>query len=215
MATKQLAVLASGRGSNFQAIQEKIMSGYIPARIALLISNNPEAGAIDIAKKNHIPWHVFIAKDFPDRQSFNDEILKVLTAAKIDFVVLAGYLKLIGDQIVNQYENRIINIHPALLPSFGGKGMYGHHVHQAVYDRGVRVSGVTVHLVNKEYDAGPIVLQRCVSIATATSPDEIAQLVLKVEHELYSQAVKLMVEDKLIINGKRVTIKGEAECAGN
>jgi len=211
MLKKRLAVLASGRGSNFQAIIEKITSGYIPASIALLITNNPDAGAIDIAKVHNIPWQVIVPKDFPDSKSFNDQILKMLIAAKVDYLILAGYLKLIGDQIIDKYENRIINIHPALLPSFGGKGMYGHHVHQAIYNRGVKVSGVTVHLVNKEYDAGPIVLQRCVPIATAKSPDEIAQRVLKIEHELYSQAIKFMVEDRLIINGSRVTIKGETD----
>jgi formyltetrahydrofolate-dependent phosphoribosylglycinamide formyltransferase len=211
MSQKQLAVLASGRGSNFQAIIEKIATGYMPANMAVLITNNPNAGAIEIAKEHNIPWHVIIPKDFPDSKSFNDEILKRLISAKADYLILAGYLKLIGDQIIDKYENRIINIHPALLPSFGGKGMYGHHVHQAIYDSGVKVSGVTVHLVNKEYDAGPIVLQRCVTIDKAKSPEEIAQRVLKVEHELYSQAIKFMVEDRLIIDGNRVTIKGETD----
>ena len=118
------------------------------------MTNNSKAGVIEIAKKNNIPVKVITPRDYPDSRSFNDAILKELLAAEIQYIILAGYLKLIGTQIVERYENRIINIHPALLPSFGGKGMYGHHVHQAIYDYGVKVSGVSVHLVNKEYDAG-------------------------------------------------------------
>jgi len=209
MALKRLAVLASGRGSNFLAILEQTRTGYIPAIISLLITNNPDAGAIQNAQKNDIPWRIINPKDFTDRQSFNDKILDELIWAKIDYIILAGYLKLVGKQIVDRYSNKIINIHPALLPSFGGKGMYGHHVHQAVYDRGVKVSGVTVHLVNSEYDDGPIVLQRCVSIEKAKTPEEIAGTVLKVEHEIFSQAIKLMVEEKLHIAGSRVEIIGD------
>jgi phosphoribosylglycinamide formyltransferase-1 len=174
-----------------------------------LITNNPEAGAIDIARNNKIPWRAIVPKDFPDSQAFNKKILSELIDARIDFIVLAGYLKLIGKQIVDRYSNRIINIHPALLPSFGGKGMYGSHVHQAVYERGVKVSGVTVHLVNNEYDAGPIVLQRCVAIDSAQSPEEIANRVLEIEHEIFPQAIKLMVEENLKVNGSRVQILGE------
>lgn len=209
MELKRLAVFASGRGSNFQAILEKIQTGYISAIISIMITNNPEAGAIKIAQKNGIPWRIYNPKDFVDRQAFNDKILAELIRANIDFIILAGYLKLVGKQIVDRYSNKIINIHPALLPSFGGKGMYGHHVHQAVYNRGVKVSGVTVHLVNNEYDDGPIVLQRCVSIEKAKSPEEIASSVLEVEHELFPQAIKLMVEERLCVAGSRVEIKGD------
>ena len=209
MTLKRLAVLASGRGSNFLAILEQTRTGYIPAIISLLITNNPDAGAIQNAQKNDIPWRIINPKDFSDRKAFNDKILDELIWAKIDYIILAGYLKLVGKQIVDRYSNKIINIHPALLPSFGGKGMYGHHVHQAVYDRGVKVSGVTVHLVNSEYDDGPIVLQRCVSIERAKTPEEIASIVLKVEHEIFSQAIKLMVEEKLHIAGSRVEIIGD------
>jgi folate-dependent phosphoribosylglycinamide formyltransferase PurN len=115
---------------------------------------------------------------------------------------------------VDRYSNKIINIHPALLPSFGGKGMYGHHVHDAVYNRGVKLSGATVHLVNNKYDAGPIVMQRAISIDDAMSGDDIAKRVLKIEHEIFPQAVKLLVEDRLEVNGLRVTIKGE-QVVGN
>ena len=206
---KRIAVFASGRGSNFQAILEQIKKGFIPASIELCITNNPEAGIIEIAEANGIPVKIYPPKDYSDSQAFNQAILTALIEAEIDYIILAGYLKLIGRQIVDRYNNKIINIHPALLPSFGGKGMYGHHVHEAVFNRGVKLSGATVHLVNNEYDAGPIVLQKSVSIEDAISDEEIAKRVLKIEHEIFPQAVKLLIEDRLEVNGVRVTIKGE------
>lgn len=206
---KRLAVFASGRGSNFQAILKEIKQGNIPATVGLCITNNPKAGVIDIAADNGIPVKIFSTKEFPDSISYNDAILLALIESKIDFIILAGYLKLIGNQIVDRYSNKIVNIHPALLPAFGGKGMYGHHVHDAVYKRGVKISGATVHLVNNEFDAGPIVLQKIVSIEDAGSPEEIARRVLEVEHEIFPKAVKLLVEEKIEVNGLRVNIKGE------
>jgi len=206
MVPKNLAVFASGRGSNFQAISEKISSGLIPAKVKLCITNNPAAGVIELARQLKIAVKIINPKDFPDTDSFNDAILKELQDWNIDFIILAGYLKLIGRQIVERYANRIINIHPALLPAFGGKGMYGHHVHQAVFDSGAKISGVTVHLVNTEYDAGPIVLQRCVDISELKSPEEIAARVLKIEHEIFPEAVKYLVEGRLVLKGKRVDV---------
>lgn len=206
---KRLAVFASGRGSNFKAILDHIRSGFIPATIKLCITNNPNAGVIKIAEANGVPVQIFPPKDYRDEQAFNEAIFFALVKAEIDFIVLAGYLKLIGRQIVEKYSNKIINIHPALLPSFGGKGMYGHHVHEAVYNRGSKISGATVHLVNNEYDAGPIVLQKSIAIDDVKSSDEIAERVLEIEHEIFPLAVKLLVEDRLNVNGLRVTIVGE------
>jgi formyltetrahydrofolate-dependent phosphoribosylglycinamide formyltransferase len=208
MSKKRLAVLASGRGSNFERILEKVKDGFIPAEIVLLITNNPRAGALAIAAKNNIDAKVIIPGEFTDSISFNNTILKGLLSAKVDYIILAGYLKLIGSKIVDRYENKILNIHPALLPSFGGKGMYGHHVHQAVFDSGVKVSGATVHLVNNEYDLGPIVMQRSVSVEDLKTPEEIAARVLELEHQIFPEAVKLLVENKLIVTRKRVSIKG-------
>ncbi len=209
MKEKRIAILASGRGSNFQAILEKINEGYISAVVGIVITNIPTAGVLEIAASRGIPVKIITPKSFPDSQSYNDEILKTLTDNRIDYIILAGYLKMIGRQIVDRYSNKIINIHPALLPAFGGKGMYGHHVHDAVYERGVKVSGPTVHLVNNEYDAGPIVLQKAISIEDAQNAEEIAQRVLKIEHEIFPQAVKLLVEDQLKVEKLRVIIKGE------
>jgi phosphoribosylglycinamide formyltransferase-1 len=208
MSKKRVAVLASGRGSNFKKILEKVKENYIPADIVLLITNNAKAGALAIAASSSIPAKVIIPGEFDDSNAFNDAILQALIDAKVDYIILAGYLKLIGPQIVDRYKNKILNIHPALLPSFGGKGMYGHHVHQAVYDCGAKVSGVTVHLVNNEYDLGPIVMQRAVPIDDVKSPDEIASRVLKIEHKIYPEAVKLLVENRLVVNQRRVQIKG-------
>jgi phosphoribosylglycinamide formyltransferase-1 len=215
MEKKRLAVFASGRGSNFRAILDHIQDGTIPAEVVLCITNNPAAGVIDIAKSNHIPVCIIIPKNYPDSTAFNDAILKELRSARVDCIILAGYLKLIGRQIIAAYPDRIINIHPALLPAFGGKGMYGHHVHQAVFESGARVSGVTVHLVNSEYDAGPIVLQQSVAIDDLNSADEIAARVLEIEHKIYAQAVKLLVEDRLSVQGRRIQIKGEVQRGQN
>ncbi len=207
MGNKRLAVFASGRGSNFNAILKKIKDHYIPATFELCITNSPGAGVIEIASSNDIPVKIFQPREFPDTSAFNDAILRELLSAKIDYIILAGYLKMIGSQIVDQYSNKIINIHPALLPSFGGKGMYGHYVHEAVFERGVKYSGVTIHLVNNEYDAGPIVLQEPVRIDDASTAKEIAERVLEIEHRLFPEAVKFLVEDRLEIKGSRVRIK--------
>jgi len=210
MEKKRLAVFASGRGSNFEAILKKIREQYIPATVELCITNNPDAGVIGLASKHGIPIKILVPKTFSDSYAYDEAILKELIAARIDYIILAGYLKMIGPQIVERYSNKIINIHPALLPAFGGKGMYGHHVHQAVFDRGVKYSGVTIHLVNKEYDAGPIVLQEVVPVDGINSAQEIAEKVLMVEHRVFPRAVKWLVEDRLQVNGSRVRIKGDS-----
>jgi phosphoribosylglycinamide formyltransferase-1 len=212
---KRIAVFASGRGSNFQAILEQINKGNIPATIGLCLTNNPNAGVIESARKSGIPVKIFSPKEYPDSYSFNEAILTALVESKIDYIVLAGYLKLIGQQIVDRYSNKIINIHPALLPSFGGKGMYGHYVHEAVFNRGVKVSGATVHLVNNHYDEGPIVIQKAVSVEDAISAEDIANRVLKIEHEIFPMAVKMLVEERLEVNRSRVNIKGENVVGSN
>jgi phosphoribosylglycinamide formyltransferase-1 len=209
MERKRLAVFASGRGSNFQVILKNTLNGYIPAEIVLLVTNKAEAGAIKIARQHNIHVEVFQPKNYPDSDAFNDVILNALKDAHVDYIVLAGYLKMIGSEIVRLYSNKITNIHPALLPSFGGKGMYGHHVHDAVFNHGVKVSGATVHLVNNEYDDGPIVVQKSIDISNLKSPEEIASTVLKIEHEIYPRAVKYLVEDRVRVHGRRVEIIGE------
>lgn len=202
-----LVVFASGRGSNFKVIHRKTMDGFIPAKIVGLISDRENAPALEFARQNDIPFAVHHPRDFSSEQEFGDTLLETLERFGPDFIVLAGYLKKIPDNVIRRYPLRILNIHPALLPSFGGKGMYGHYVHRAVFEAGVKVSGVTVHFVTTEYDAGPIVMQQCVDIADCHSPDEIAQKVLRYEHAVYPRAIKSVLENEFEVVGKRVIFK--------
>lgn len=203
----KLAVFASGRGSNFQTIYQKITEGYIPAQVGLLISDNEKAGAITFAVEHNIPVSVVKPKDFRTSETFGLELLRLLELYETDLIVLAGYLKKIPANVIDRYQNRIVNIHPALLPAFGGKGMYGIRVHEAVFNAGVKISGVTVHLVNNEYDAGPIVLQRVVNIEKCNSPEEIAAEVLKEEHKAFSEAIKKLLENEVMVEGQRVIMR--------
>lgn len=200
----QIGVFASGRGSNFQNIFYKTRDGYISAQIGTLITDNLHAGAIDFAKENNLPVYIVKPKDYPSVQAFGDALLQILEKHHIDLVALAGFLKKVPENVVAKYVNRMINIHPALLPAFGGKGMYGKHVHEAVYRSGVKFSGVTVHLVTNEFDAGPIVLQKVVNIEDCHSPDEIAQKVLMQEHIAYPEALKQIIENEMKVTGNRV-----------
>lgn len=202
----KIAVFVSGRGSNFQAIFKKIQEGYLSCHVAALISDNQKAGAIEFAEQNHIDTFVVKPKEFQTPEAFGKRLIAILKEHQIDYILLAGYLKKIPDNVIDHFENRILNIHPALLPCFGGKGMYGNHVHQAVYDSGAQVSGVTVHFVNKVYDEGPILLQKVVDIRECQSPKAIAEKVLAVEHQVYSQAVKILLERDIKIQGKRVIL---------
>jgi phosphoribosylglycinamide formyltransferase-1 len=202
-----IAVFASGKGSNFQAILDAIKAGKIPnARIALVISNNSSAGALEIARNNGIPALHVSRQQFGSDETFNKALLQKLTDAKVNFVVLAGYMKMLDSSIIGQFKNRIVNIHPALLPKFGGKGMYGIHVHEAVIANKERMSGATVHLVDEEYDRGPIVLQRTVEVAPNDTPESLAAKVLEIEHQLYPEAVRLFAEGRVKVNGHNVTI---------
>ncbi len=199
-----IAVFASGTGTNFRAIFRNIQAGEIPARICCFLTNRPQAGSLAFAQENHIPSYVISPAEFHSEQAFGEALLQVLEKHETEWIVLAGYLKKIPDNVVEAFSNRILNIHPALLPAFGGKGMYGMHVHRAVYEAGVTVSGATIHLVNQEYDAGPIVLQRAVDIGDCRSPEEIAARVLKVEHQLYSQALRKVLTTPFRVEGRRV-----------
>lgn len=201
-----LGIFASGRGSNFQAIVQAIQDGKLSAQVKLLISNNPEAGAIAFANTKNIPVEVISSQNFPSREAFVEKLLQTLEFYEVNFIALAGYLKRIPPEIVRKYPNRILNIHPALLPSFGGKGMYGLKVHEAVLAYGCKVTGVTIHLVNEEYDAGPIVLQQCVPIQENDTPETLAERVLQVEHALYPLALQLFAENRIRVEGRKVTI---------
>jgi formyltetrahydrofolate-dependent phosphoribosylglycinamide formyltransferase len=193
----RLGVFASGKGSNFQAIYHAIQDGNLYAEIVLLLTNNPEAGALDFAKAHQIPAAVVNSQDFAGRDAFVEAMLTALKNRAVGWIALAGYMKKVPPEIIQAYPDRIFNIHPALLPSFGGKGMYGHFVHEAVLKQGCKVSGVTVHLVDEVYDRGPIVAQRCVPVREGDSPESLAARVLRTEHQLYWQALQLAAEGRL------------------
>ncbi|NOY76773.1 MAG: phosphoribosylglycinamide formyltransferase [Calditrichaeota bacterium] len=203
----QLGVLASGRGSNFEAILDHIKTGALSADVRALVSNRKSAGALDIAKHHNIPRLALSRKDFSSDEAFDQRVLDFFRENEVNFVVLAGYLRLLTPVLIHPYRNRILNIHPALLPSFGGKGMFGHHVHEAVLEYGCKVSGVTVHLVDEVYDSGPIVLQRCVPVENNDTPDTLAARILKQEHRIFSEALQLFAEEKIVIKGRRVYVQ--------
>lgn len=198
----RLAVFASGGGTNFQAMLDAIEAGDLPAQAVLLISDNASAGALDRAERHDVPT----ALVDPSSANHADELLALLEEHDATFVALAGYLKKIPPKVVRTFRHRMLNIHPALLPAFGGKGYYGMRVHEAVIDYGVRWTGVTVHLVNEEYDKGPIVLQTPVPVQPDDTPETLAERVLPVEHQLYPQALRLFAEDRVEIEGRRVRI---------
>lgn len=198
-----IAVFASGRGSNFEAIHSKIISGEINAKIGCLISNNASAGAIDFATLNNISTYSIDVKS----TSSTLMLLEILEKHEIQLIVLAGYMKLIPVEIVERYENKIINIHPALLPSFGGKGCFGMNVHRKVWKSGVKFTGATVHFINNKYDEGNIIAQEIVPVLHTDSPEDIAKRVLKIEHQLLPKIVRQICEDQLIWKNNKPWIK--------
>lgn len=201
-----IGVFASGRGSNFQAILNAIQQDLLPARVTLVVSNKGDAGALEIARMHSLPAVHLSHKQFPDEASFASAMLDALTRHNVQIIALAGYLKKIPSIVVRQYRNRILNIHPALLPSFGGAGMYGHYVHEAVIASGAKLSGATVHLVDEEYDRGPIVLQKAVAVEEHDTPETLAAKVLKIEHEIYPLALKAFAECRVTIIERSVWI---------
>jgi phosphoribosylglycinamide formyltransferase-1 len=203
------AVFASGHGSNLMAILKAIEEGKLKARVIVVISNNSSAGALEVARSKGIDALHISRRQFSSDREYADKILSELRKRNVELVVLAGYMKKIPAEVVSEYRNRILNIHPALLPSFGGQGMYGINVHKAVIESGVKITGVTVHIVDEEYDHGPIVLQRAVEVKDDDTPETLAERVLKVEHEVYPEAIRLFVEGKVNVFGRKVIIKNE------
>jgi formyltetrahydrofolate-dependent phosphoribosylglycinamide formyltransferase len=201
-----IAVFASGRGSNFQAILNAIDAGLLPAHIVVLISNKSDAGAMEIARAHNISTKHLSQKMFSSEEALANAMLEVLEKNHAEFIALSGYLKKIPAQVIRQYRNRIVNIHPALLPSFGGEGMYGHRVHEAVIASGKKTSGATVHIVDEEYDHGPIVLQKTVTIVPDETPDSLAVKVLKIEHEIFPLALKAFAEGRVRVEGRKAWI---------
>mgnify|MGYP006278188621 CR=1 FL=1 len=206
---KNIAVFASGRGSNFQTILKEIQAGNIPGRIACVISDRPLPPVFMIAEQNNIPTYYINRKQFKKEEEFVDFLLNILQKHNTDLIVLAGYLKLIPSKIVRNYQKAIINIHPALLPKFGGKGYYGMNVHKAVLEAGEKKSGATVHFVDEIYDNGMIIKQEEVEVREDDTPHDLAERVLEVEHRIFPQVVKAYCEDRIKINKDGVVIEDE------
>ncbi len=196
----RIGVLASGRGSNFQAIIDRVESGDLPVEIAVLVCNNPDAGAIERARRHGIPWKYIDHRGKP-REEFEKEIIEVLDSHGVELVVLAGFMRILTPLFVNHYPNRIINIHPALLPSFPGT-----HAQKDALEYGVKVSGCTVHFVNTDVDGGPIIIQRCVPVLEDDTVETLAARILKEEHRALPEAIKLFAEGRLRVEGRRVKI---------
>ncbi|UCD55045.1 MAG: phosphoribosylglycinamide formyltransferase [Candidatus Omnitrophota bacterium] len=194
-----IAVFVSGNGTNLQAIIDAISRGEIKAKIALVVSDNKDAYALARAKKANIETFILSAKGFKNREDYDKEIIKELEKRSIRLVVLAGFMRLLSPYFVRRYKNKIMNIHPALLPSFKGT-----HGIKDAFEYGAAMSGVTVHFVDEELDHGPIILQEAVSINESDTLETLEEKIHKVEHRLYPKAVRLFVEGKLKIKGRKV-----------
>ncbi|MGI6174797.1 MAG: phosphoribosylglycinamide formyltransferase [Christensenellales bacterium] len=207
---KKLVVMASGGGTNMQAVMDACESGFIPARVAGLIVSRPDAYALNRAKNHGVDAMCIRRADHQDAGLFDEAVCEALGAFEPDLIVLAGYLSILGPKVISRYRNRIINIHPSLMPAFCGPGFYGERVHQSVLDYGAKVSGATVHFVDEGTDTGPVILQKPVCVHPEDDVYSLAQRVLKVEHELLPLAVKYFVEGRIEVQGRKVTIR---DCA--
>ena len=188
---KKIAVFASGNGSNFQSIADAASTGSLDAEIALVVCDRPGACVIERAKKEGIELFLFSAKDYETKAAFESEIVKRLQERDVEWIALAGYMRLIGDTLLQAYPERIINIHPSLLPSFPGKDAIGQ-----AFDAGVKVTGVTIHYVDEGMDTGPIIAQRAVVIKESDSKEELQKRIQETEHELYPQVLNSILFEK-------------------
>jgi len=194
-----IAVLCSGSGTNLQAIIDSIRSGYIPAKIALVLSDKEDAFALERAKKAGIETIALNSKNYKTREDFDKEVVKNLKKRGVKLVVLAGFMRLLSPYFIKKYKNRIMNIHPALLPAFKGT----HGIKDAL-DYGAKVTGATVHFVDERLDSGPIILQRCVDIKEDDTESILLERVHKEEYKIYPEAIKLFAEGRLKIQGRKV-----------
>jgi phosphoribosylglycinamide formyltransferase-1 len=211
-----ISVLVSGGGTNLQAIIDRIRNGHLAGvHISLVIASNPEAFAIQRAETEGIPVRVISRKNFSNPDEYDSVMLSSLVEAKTDLVVLAGFLSLLGPEVIRYFMNRIINIHPALIPSFCGPGMYGIRPHQAALARGVKVSGATVHFVNEHYDEGPIILQKAIDVLPDDTPETLQKrIMVECEQELLPQAIRLIADQRIQIDNNIVTLLADSMPVG-
>ena len=205
----KIAVLVSGGGTNLQAIIDKIAEGVITnTEIAVVISNNKNAYALERAKQAGIEAVCVSPKDYENREQFNQEFLKTLDSYQVDLVVLAGFLVVIPPAMIQKYENRIINIHPSLIPSFCGTGYYGLKVHEGALARGVKVTGSTVHFVDERTDTGPIILQKAVEVQNGDTPEILQRRVMEqAEWEILPRAIHLIANGKVTVKDKKAVVE--------
>lgn len=204
MRIDRLVVMVSGGGTNLQAILDACADGRIPAQVVGVVSSKPGVLALERAQRAGVPAAVISQKDFADQAAHDAAVIRTIEGFGAQAVVLAGYMLILGPALVHRYP--IVNIHPALIPSFCGKGYYGRRVHEAVLEYGVKVSGATVHFVDEGTDTGPIIMQKCVPVLDDDTPETLAARVLKVEHEILPESVALLCEGRLRVEGRRVRI---------
>ena len=201
MAKEILGVLCSGRGTNLQSILAAVDSGQIPAPVGVVLTDKPDAKALERAEKADIPHFCVDRKAYADKQAFEEALVEKLRAHGVTLVILAGFMRILSPYFVQEFPGRILNIHPSLLPSFGGA-----HAHRDVLAYGVKVSGCTIHFVDEGMDSGPIILQTAVPVLDGDDEDTLAARVLEQEHKLYPRAIELFLNGKLKIEGRKVRI---------
>ena len=203
---KNIAVFASGTGSNFININNKIINNKINAKICLLVSNNSNSGAVKFCIRNNINFFIYNDKNFPNDTN-NKKIIDKMLNYNIDLILLAGYMKKISKNFIDLFNNRIMNIHPSLLPLYGGKGFYGMKVHKKVFENKEKETGATIHFVDYHYDTGPILIQKKIKIEKNDTPIKISKKVLKIEHEIYPKAVNLFCNNQILWKNNKPIIK--------
>lgn len=206
-----IAVLVSGGGTNLQALIDAEKRGELGCgKISVVIASKSDVYALERAKNNSIRSRVLARKDYESIADYSKALTEALIEEKTDLVVLAGFLTIIDEQVYEKFENRILNVHPALIPSFCGKGYYGLKVHEAALEKGVKVSGATVHIVTPECDAGPIVLQKAVEVLEGDTPETLQKRIMEqAEWKILPEAVKLFCDGRITVENNKVTIKGE------
>lgn len=201
----RIAVLISGGGRTLKNLLELAAAGRAPIDLALVISSSAKAGGLDFARAANVPTQVIERRDYDSSQAYGEAIFAACREANVDYVAMAGFLKLAP--VPADFAGRVLNIHPSLLPAFGGHGMYGHRVHQAVLDAGVKVTGVTVHFVDNQYDQGPIIWQQPVPVFDDDTADTLAARVFESEKEAYPHVLRLIAAGRIQLEGRRVRIR--------
>ena len=201
----RIGILLSGEGTSFENLAERIDAGEVPAEIVVVVASKEKAGGLERARRRGIPAVAVPRKRHPDVGAFNDAIHAALEEHGAEFVALLGFLSPFETR--GKFDGRALNVHPALIPAFCGKGFYGHRVHDAVLESGVKVTGATVHFADAEYDHGPIILQEAVAVRDDDTPDALAERVQAAERRLVPEAIRLFAEGRLAVDGRRVRIK--------